>query len=195
MIPYAAAKAGLHAMTVGFAHAFRPSVRVNCIMPGPFLTDISKAWDLEAFRERFASVARESLTELDLGPEQRVDLVLDLGAVDPDLERLCRYLEPCGMGNPSPVFGSRGIRLEGARRVGSGHLKGTLCDAGSRLSAIGFNWADRAPTTEMLDVAFRLEQNEWMGERTLQARIVALTPHPLTPSAAVSGTGNGGAAV
>jgi single-stranded-DNA-specific exonuclease len=144
---------------------------------------------LEAFRERFASVARESLTEMDLGPEQRVDLVLGLGAVDPDLERLCRYLEPCGMGNPSPVFGSRGIRLEGARRVGSGHLKGTLCDGGARLSAIGFNWADRAPTAERLDVAFRLEQNEWMGERTLQARIVALTPHLLTPTPAVPGNG------
>jgi NAD(P)-dependent dehydrogenase (short-subunit alcohol dehydrogenase family) len=52
VIPYAAAKAGLHAMTVGFAQAFRPSVRVNCIMPGPFLTDISKAWDMEAFNRR-----------------------------------------------------------------------------------------------------------------------------------------------
>lgn len=52
VIPYAAAKAGLNAMTVGFAQAFGPKVRVNCIMPGPFLTDISKAWDLEAFGRR-----------------------------------------------------------------------------------------------------------------------------------------------
>lgn len=52
IIPYAAAKAGINAMTVGFAHAFGPKVRVNCIMPGPFLTDISKAWDLEAFEKR-----------------------------------------------------------------------------------------------------------------------------------------------
>ena len=52
IIPYAAAKAGLEAMTVGFAHAFGPKVRVNCIQPGPFLTDISKAWDLEAFARR-----------------------------------------------------------------------------------------------------------------------------------------------
>lgn len=52
IIPYAAAKAGINAMTVGFAHAFGPKVRVNCIMPGPFLTDISKAWDMEAFQER-----------------------------------------------------------------------------------------------------------------------------------------------
>ena len=51
-IPYSAAKAGINAMTVGFARAFGPKVRVICIQPGPFLTDISKAWDLEKFRER-----------------------------------------------------------------------------------------------------------------------------------------------
>jgi NAD(P)-dependent dehydrogenase (short-subunit alcohol dehydrogenase family) len=49
IIPYAAAKAGVNAMTSGFAHAFGPTVRVNCIMPGPFLTDVTKAWDMEAF--------------------------------------------------------------------------------------------------------------------------------------------------
>ena len=131
---------------------------------------------LDEFRERFAAVARESLTEVDLGPEQRVDLVLELGEVDADLERLCRHLEPCGMGNPSPVFGARAIRIEGARRVGAGHLKGTLVASGGRLAAIGFNWADRAPRAEIVDVAFRLEQNEWQGAVSLQARIMALTP-------------------
>ncbi len=51
VISYAAAKAGLNAMTIGFAKHFAPTVRVNCIIPGPFLTDISKAWDLEAFNK------------------------------------------------------------------------------------------------------------------------------------------------
>ena len=46
--PYGAAKAGLHALTYAFARAYGPSVRVNCIMAGPFLTDISKAWNLDA---------------------------------------------------------------------------------------------------------------------------------------------------
>jgi NAD(P)-dependent dehydrogenase (short-subunit alcohol dehydrogenase family) len=49
-LPYAAAKAGLNALTVGFAQAYGPKVRVNGIMAGPFLTDISKAWDVEAFQ-------------------------------------------------------------------------------------------------------------------------------------------------
>ena len=50
-LPYAAAKAGLNCLTVGMARAFAPKVRVNTIMPGPFLTDISQAWDQEAFAE------------------------------------------------------------------------------------------------------------------------------------------------
>ena len=43
-VPYAAAKAGLNNLTVALARTLAPEVRVNCIMPGPFLTDISKAW-------------------------------------------------------------------------------------------------------------------------------------------------------
>ena len=52
ILPYAAAKAGLNALTVGFADALGPKVRVNAVMPGPFLTDISRNWDHEAFAER-----------------------------------------------------------------------------------------------------------------------------------------------
>jgi len=54
ILPYGAAKAGLNALTVGFAQALGPEVRVNGIMPGPFLTDISRAWDMEAFERRAA---------------------------------------------------------------------------------------------------------------------------------------------
>jgi NAD(P)-dependent dehydrogenase (short-subunit alcohol dehydrogenase family) len=52
IVPYAAAKAGVNAMTVGLAHAFGPAVRVNAVMPGPFLTTIARNWDMEVFAER-----------------------------------------------------------------------------------------------------------------------------------------------
>ena len=55
--PYGAAKAGLNALTRSFAHAFAPTVRVNAIMAGPFLTDISKAWDMD----RFAKIAQAAI--------------------------------------------------------------------------------------------------------------------------------------
>jgi NAD(P)-dependent dehydrogenase (short-subunit alcohol dehydrogenase family) len=53
---YGAAKAGINNLTYGLARTLGPRVRVNCIAPGPFLTDISKAWDLDAF-ERSATTA------------------------------------------------------------------------------------------------------------------------------------------
>ena len=53
--PYGAAKAGLNNLTRSFAFAFGPKVRVNSIMAGPFLTDISKAWDMEVFKKRAAT--------------------------------------------------------------------------------------------------------------------------------------------
>ena len=53
--PYAAAKAGLNSLTRSFARALAPKVRVNCILAGPFLTDIAKAWDMEAFQRNAAA--------------------------------------------------------------------------------------------------------------------------------------------
>ena len=53
--PYGAAKSGLNALTRSFAFEYGPNVRVNCIMAGPFLTDISKAWDMDAFEQRAQS--------------------------------------------------------------------------------------------------------------------------------------------
>ena len=43
-VPYSGAKAAVNAMTVALAKAFAPKVRVNCIAPGPFLTDVSTVW-------------------------------------------------------------------------------------------------------------------------------------------------------
>ena len=57
ILPYAAAKAGLNALTVGLAHTFGPTVRVNAIMAGTFLTDVSKAWDMDAFAKRAEAFA------------------------------------------------------------------------------------------------------------------------------------------
>ena len=134
---------------------------------------------LEEFRERFGDVARERLGPDDLGPEQRVDLEVGLSEITRDLERLCRYLEPCGQGNPSPVFGVRGVRFANRGIVGNGHLKGALDDGSHRLWAIGFQWADRVPWLGegLVDAAFRIECDQWNGLSSLQARLCALTPH------------------
>ncbi|WP_181782058.1 SDR family NAD(P)-dependent oxidoreductase [Pseudonocardia pini] len=52
--PYAGAKAALNALTTVFALEYGPSVRVNTISAGPFLTDIADHWPAES-RERTRS--------------------------------------------------------------------------------------------------------------------------------------------
>lgn len=55
---YAAAKAGLNALTRAHAHEYGPSVRVNAIMSGPFRTDIAVAWADEVERTTKAAARR-----------------------------------------------------------------------------------------------------------------------------------------
>jgi NAD(P)-dependent dehydrogenase (short-subunit alcohol dehydrogenase family) len=71
-LPYAAAKAGLHVLTEGFAQEYAPTVRVNTIQPGPFLTDISDNWEAGAREELEAVVALGRCAE----PEEVVGAVL-----------------------------------------------------------------------------------------------------------------------
>jgi NAD(P)-dependent dehydrogenase (short-subunit alcohol dehydrogenase family) len=78
VLPYAAAKAGVNALTEGFARAFGPKVRVNCVMPGTFLTDISKAWDMAAFEQVSQGFALRRGGE----PEEIVGAVLHLAGDD-----------------------------------------------------------------------------------------------------------------
>jgi NAD(P)-dependent dehydrogenase (short-subunit alcohol dehydrogenase family) len=44
VVPYGSSKAALNAMSRSLAAEYGPKVRVNTLSPGPFLTDISKAW-------------------------------------------------------------------------------------------------------------------------------------------------------
>jgi len=134
------------------------------------------------FRVAFLAVAGELLTPDDLAPSQRIDLELPLAEVSAELEKLIRHLEPCGAGNPAPVFGVRNARAVGARRVGTNHLRFTLDDGSGLLPAIGFRWADAVPQdwlTNPLDVAFRLERDDWQGRTTIQARVASLAPSSL----------------
>ena len=131
--------------------------------------------EVSAFTECFAAVAKERLTVEDLVPELRVDLAIALDDAGGDLEALFRHLEPCGVGNPSPVLAAHNVRLAGAPRVvGSTGLRLRLATTTGELGAIGWDMAHRARELDMhtpIDVAFRLERDEWNGESRLQAKL------------------------
>jgi NAD(P)-dependent dehydrogenase (short-subunit alcohol dehydrogenase family) len=71
---YAASKAGLNALTLAFAQEYAPHVRVNCVMPGAFATDMAETWD-----DEFVGKVVDRLPAGRLGrPDEVVGMVVHL---------------------------------------------------------------------------------------------------------------------
>jgi single-stranded-DNA-specific exonuclease len=127
------------------------------------------------FAARFNTVAASRLTEDDLVPELRVDLELPLDQVNDELEAMLRHLEPCGVGNPSPLMVSRDVVVAAPPRVvGTDGLKLLLHGAGRELVALGWGMGARVKELDVgmtIDVAYRVERDDYRGESRLQARL------------------------
>lgn len=140
---------------------------------------------VDEFAARFNQVARSLLTAEDLVPEIRVDLQVSIDGMDERLESLFRHFEPFGIGNPTPVLLARNVTLAAPpRTVGRDGLKLVLDTGTGSLEAIAWGLASRAGEFQpggTVDVAFRLERDEYRGESRLQARIAdirASAPEP-----------------
>lgn len=73
---YAAAKNGLNALTRAFAQEYAPTVRVNCIMPGAFASDMAADWD-----EEFLGLVTNRLPAGRLGdPRELAGMVVHLAS-------------------------------------------------------------------------------------------------------------------
>jgi single-stranded-DNA-specific exonuclease len=127
------------------------------------------------FAARFNEVARSLLAPEDLVPEIRVDLEVNIDGINEWLESLFRHFEPFGIGNPSPVLLARNVTLSAPPKVvGKDGLKLVLDTGTGSLEALGWGLAPRASEFHAgtkVDVAFRLERDEYRGESYLQARI------------------------
>ncbi|MGK2963350.1 MAG: single-stranded-DNA-specific exonuclease RecJ [Gemmatimonadaceae bacterium] len=131
------------------------------------------------FARRFNEVAASQLTPDDLVPDVHIDLEVAIECANDDLEKMLRHFEPFGVGNPTPVLVARGVRLAAAPKVvGKDGLKLRLDTGSGVLEAIGWGMADRSgefDTAVPVDIAFRLERDEYRGESRLQARIADIT--------------------
>ncbi len=130
---------------------------------------------VQDFAARFNAIATSRLNEDDLVPELRVDLELPLDEITDELEALLRHLEPCGIGNPSPLLVSRDVTVAGPpRTIGKDGLKVPLHANGRDITALGWGMAPRARELEVgatIDIAYRLERDEYKGESRIQARL------------------------
>jgi single-stranded-DNA-specific exonuclease len=123
---------------------------------------------VEELRSRLVAYAAARLTEDDLGSPLICHAELPLDRITPALFSWLRRLEPLGMGNEEPVFVARNVRLTSAPRfLREKHVRLQLAQGprANTLSALGWNWAERARAMELaegqiLHLAYRLRENE-----------------------------------
>ena len=125
----------------------------------------------------FNEVACRQLTADHLVPEQRIDLDVREDDLTDELEKLLQYFEPHGLGNPTPTLALRAARIDAApKRIGTtdGVRTGVRTEQGS-IAAIGWRLGERAklldPATPV-DVAFRLDRDDYRGADRLQLNLV-----------------------
>ncbi|MBA3341183.1 MAG: single-stranded-DNA-specific exonuclease RecJ [Gemmatimonadaceae bacterium] len=135
---------------------------------------------VEEFARRFNDVATSLLTPDDLVPEVRIDLQVAIECADDELEKMLRHFEPFGVGNPMPILVARGVTIAAPPRVvGKDGLKLRLTAGAGYLEAIGWGMGPRVAEFDVgstVDVAFRLDRDEYRGESRLQARIADIRP-------------------
>ena len=135
--------------------------------------------NLEPLRERLLDLAKLELEEEKLRPEIEIDGEVSFITIDEQLMQFIDALEPCGNGNPSAVFAAQDVFVQSKRQVGRErkHLKLTLVQDQVMFDAIAFRLGDRFDSLpSKVDVAYRLERNDYWGVPSLQLNVKDIRP-------------------
>jgi single-stranded-DNA-specific exonuclease len=129
------------------------------------------------FREKFAAAAGRRLQPQDLVPRLTLDARIDVAELEhAHLEELS-LLEPCGMGNPAPLFYARAVApVHGPDVLKEKHVRFRVRGREELLAAIYFNGASQDFPRAPWDVAFKLVRNEYRQRISLQLEVQHLRP-------------------
>jgi single-stranded-DNA-specific exonuclease len=136
-----------------------------------------KAAKLAPFAEAFETVSRDCLTTDDLTPRLEADAELELAAISLALLQQLEVLQPFGVGNPEPVFITKGLEIC-ERKPFAGGARFRFRQNDRAINGVFFGAADNvdgAPGNHV-DVAYRLSENEWNGNKSVELKIVNTRP-------------------
>ena len=129
--------------------------------------------DIPVFRKRLADYCMQREMPF---PSLNIDLTVNPSIVTVALLDVLKAFEPFGANNPQPCFAIKGATLRAIRPVGEGkHLRLTLRKDDSEITAMLFSTtAEQFPYEigDTVDIAFRVEKNEFRGEITPSVQII-----------------------
>jgi single-stranded-DNA-specific exonuclease len=135
---------------------------------------------VDAFREKFEAIVSNTISPELLIPEIRVDAEIRLSDITPSFYRILCQMEPFGPGNPKPLFVCRNVADTGwSKIVKEDHLRFSLKQDGTVITGIGFCMADKYSLLALkqpVDIVFKIDENNWNGNTSLQLRVVDVRP-------------------
>ena len=137
--------------------------------------------NIEAFRRRVNEFyqSKDLFNQAALLLPKEDIVVADFDAVDEVLLKELERLEPCGNGNPEPVFKSENMLVVNLRRMGADaqHVKITLQDSNKKsMEFLAFNAPESffVEPGEYVTIWYQPSVNEWQGRRTVEGRLLHL---------------------
>src|ERR1051326_8082096 len=143
---------------------------------------------IEAFRNKFEEVVSTTIPSELLSPEIIIDSEIRFKDISWPFYNIISQMEPFGPENLRPHFLARNVFETGFSKIlKEEHLRFVLRQDNITLTGIGFGMADRLPLLQMkkpVDIVFKIDENEWNGQRTLQLRMIDLRLSEFPPGTA-----------
>ena len=131
---------------------------------------------VDAFKEKFEEVVQASIHPELLIPEIVIDAEISLMDIKQSFYDILCQMEPFGPDNLRPVFVAKKVYNTGwSKVVKENHIRFVLQQGTAKITGIGFNMAEKMPLLEAgkaVDVVFKLDENEWNGEKSLQLKVL-----------------------
>jgi single-stranded-DNA-specific exonuclease len=133
--------------------------------------------NLPEFQQRMRTFAHKCLEPEHLKTLIKVDVQAELSEIDRYTYEQIDAVQPCGMGNPEPVFWSANVRIAEQRIIGKdeSHLKITIDspDFPRSIKGVGWRWAEYYPLPDRVDIAYKLRENKWNGQSNIEIELVS----------------------
>lgn len=126
--------------------------------------------NLDAFHKGFLQIAEKTLSSQELQREVNADVRISLSEVDYELAVELQHLAPFGVGNPSPLLVTEGVRVDSISAIKGAHLRVRLADSRCSRNAVAWNMQGHPllRKDEIVNVAYQVELNTYQGVSSVQ---------------------------
>jgi len=131
---------------------------------------------VDALRNKFEEIVSSTILPDLLIPEIVIDAEISFKNINWSFYNILCQMEPFGPENLRPVFIAKNVMDSGySKIVKEQHVRFSLRQHNISLTGIGFCMADKfhlLQKRQPIDVVFKIDENEWNGEKTLQMRVI-----------------------